>query len=206
MNKVWTIISIVSIAALIYLRPESVLKSMNEAAYNTVTLMLKLAALYTVWMGVLQIAEKAGLTQKLAKLLRPLIRLLFGNVPEDTAKHISINMAANIIGVGTASTPAGIAAIKSMDKGSETATDNMIMLLAINATGMQLIPTTIISLRQAFGSASPSDILIPTIIATFASTIFAVIAVKLLAGLTRKKRAAARQAALPPRSAADKAG
>ena len=67
-----------------------------------------------------------------------------------------------------------------MDKGGETATDNMIMLLVLNATGMQLIPTTIISLRQTFGSAAPSDILLPTIIATFASTILAVIIVKLL--------------------------
>lgn len=180
MNKIWTIISIASIAVLIYIEPNNVIKYMNEAAYNTVTLMLKLAALYTVWMGVLQIAEKAGITEKLANLLQPVIKLLFGKVENNTAKFISINMAANIIGVGTASTPAGIAAIKSMDKGGETATDNMIMLLVLNATGMQLIPTTIISLRQTFGSAAPSDILLPTILATFASTILAVILVKLL--------------------------
>lgn len=179
MNKIWTIISILSIAVLMYIEPSNVLKYMNEAANNTVTLMLKLAALYTVWMGILSIAEKAGVTDKIANLLKPLIKFLFGNVDSKTAKFLSVNMSANILGIGSAATPAGISAINCMDKGSEIATNNMIMLLVINSTGMQLIPTTIISLRQTFGSAAPSEIIIPTIIATFISTIFAVTLVKL---------------------------
>lgn len=180
MNKIWTIISIVSIAVLIYIEPGNIIKYMNEAANNTVVLMLKLLALYTVWMGLMSIAEKAGITDKLARLLRPLIRFLFGNVDNKTAKFLSINMSANMLGIGSAATPAGISAVNCMDKGSEIATENMIMLLVINATSMQLIPTTVISLRQAFGSAAPSNILIPTIIATFTSTLFAVLLVKLL--------------------------
>lgn len=180
MNKIWTIITIISIAVLIYIEPANIIGYMNEAANATVMLTLKLAALYTVWMGMLQIAEKAGITDKLAAMLRPLIRLLFGKIDDKTAKYISINMSANIIGVGTASTPAGIAAVKCMDKGSDVATDSMITLLVINATGMQLIPTTVISLRQTFGSIAPSDILLPTIIATFASTLFAIILLKII--------------------------
>lgn len=180
MNKIWTIITVVSIAVLIYLEPGNIIGYMNEAATNTVMLTLKLAALYTVWMGILSIAEKAGVTDKLANLLQPVIRLLFGKVDKKTAKMISINMSANIIGIGTAATPAGITAVKCMDKGSTIATDNMIMLLVINSTSMQLIPTTVISLRQTFGSSAPSDILIPTMIATFASTVFAVLIVKIL--------------------------
>ena len=180
MNKIWTIISIVSISILIYLEPANIIKYMNEAASNTVSLMLKLAALYTVWMGLLSIAEKAGITDKLAKLLRPVIKFLFGDIDKQTAKFISINMSANILGIGSAATPAGISAVKTMYKGQEIATDNMIMLIVINATSMQLIPTTVISLRQTFGSIAPSNILIPTMIATFTSTIFAIIFVKLL--------------------------
>jgi spore maturation protein A len=186
MNKIWTIIALTSVAVLIYLEPANIIGYMNKAANDAVMLTIKLAALYTVWMGIMQIAEKAGITNKLAALLGPVIRFLFGDIDDKTAKFISINMSANIIGIGTAATPAGISAIQCMDKGSETATDNMIMLLVINSTSMQLIPTTIISLRQSFESAAPSDIIIPTLIATLTSTLFAVMLVKIFRNFGKK--------------------
>lgn len=188
MNKIWTVISVISIALLVYIKPQSVLEHMNQAAESTVSLMLRLLALYTVWMGMLSIAEKTGLTDKLAKLLRPVIRFLFGDVPEQTIKHLSLNMSANILGIGAA-TPAGISAIHSLDTGSETASDPMIMLLVLNATSLQMLPTTVISLRQSFGSVSPSDIIFPVVAASLLSAAFGVTLVKLLAKKTRKKAA-----------------
>lgn len=186
MNKIWTIISLISVSVLFYTEPQNVLTYMNDAATNSVTLMLKLAALYTVWMGLLNIAERAGITKWVAKALKPVIRFLFGNVSDETSGHISLNMSANILGIGAA-TPAGILAINSMDKGNETATPNMIMLLVLNATSLQLLPTTVISLRQTFGSGAPSNIIIPTILTSLTSALFAVLLVKIIQAKPAKK-------------------
>ena len=185
MNKIWTVVSIISIAILLFVDPGNIVAHMNDAAGNTVNMMFRLLPLYAVWMGIMGIAESSGLTDKLARLLRPFIRFLFGNVDEKTSRFISFNMSANILGIGSAATPAGISAIKCMDRGGEVVTDGMIMLMVMNSVGMQLIPpTTIISLRQSFGSAAPFDIIIPTLIATIIPFIFAVSAVKILQSKT----------------------
>lgn len=181
MNKIWTIVSIASIAILMYIDPDNVLAHMNNAAAGTVSLMIRLLPLYAVWMGMMGIAERSGLTEKLARLLKPFIKFLFGEVDERTSRYLSVNMSANILGIGSAATPAGISAITCMDRGGEVATDAMIMLIIINSVCIQLIPpTTIISMRQAFGSAAPFDIIIPTLVATVIPFIFAVMAVKIL--------------------------
>ncbi|NLK18146.1 MAG: hypothetical protein GX304_06500 [Clostridiales bacterium] len=181
MNKIWTIVSIASIAILLWIDPGNIVAHMNNAAAGTVSLMIRLLPLYAVWMGMMGIAERSGLTEKLARLLRPSIKFLFGEVDERTSRFLSINMSANILGIGSAATPAGISAIACMDKGGEVATDAMIMLTVLNSVGMQLIPSaTIISLRQAFDSAAPFDIIIPTLIATVIPLIFSVAAVKIL--------------------------
>lgn len=184
MNKIWTVIALISVAVLSYTQPQNVLAVMNEASGSAVTLMIKLAGVYTVWMGLMAIAEKAGLTQKVAKLLKPVIKFLFGNVSEETQKHLSLNMSSNMLGIGAA-TPAGVKAVQSMDEGSEIATNAMIMLLVINSTSIQLLPTTIISLRQTFGSINPSGIIVPAILASLLSTAFAVFLVKILGSKTK---------------------
>ena len=127
----------------------------------------------------LELVEASGLSEKLAKLLHPLIKKLFKIDDKETEKMIALNMSANILGLGNAATPMGINAIKRLDDGSGVATNAMIMLIVLNATSLQLLPSTVIGLRSSAGSTSPSDIILPTIIATFCTCLLGICLVKL---------------------------
>lgn len=168
-----------SICFLLWRDPSSVLDSMIDASGEAFSLCIELCAVYAVWLGVLELVEASGLSEKLAKLLHPLIKKLFKIDDKETEKMIALNMSANILGLGNASTPMGINAIKRLDDGSGVATNAMIMLIVLNATSLQLLPSTVIGLRSSAGSASPSDIILPTIIATFCTCLLGICLVKL---------------------------
>ncbi len=153
---------------------------------KAVALALKLWGIYTLWLGILKIVEETGLDKKLTKLLRPVIRLLFGKTDDYT--EIAINITSNLLGMGNASTPSGMNAISGLDtKSSKYATSAMIMVIILNSTSLQLIPTTVIGLRVTAGSTSPTDIIIPTLIATIASTLAGVLLVKLFSKIFKDK-------------------
>jgi spore maturation protein A len=152
--------------ALLVVNPSITLSSMLDASTSALELCISLCAIYAVWLGLLEILDKSGLSDKLARLLRPIIRKLFKGADERVHKDIAINMSANILGLGNAATPYGIKAMKGLDDGSGVANQAMIMLMVINATSIQLIPTTTIGLRAAAGSTNPADIILPTLIAT----------------------------------------
>ena len=179
MNKIWFVMVVGSICFLLWRDPSSVLDSMIDASGEAFSLCIELCAVYAVWLGVLELVEASGLSEKLAKLLHPLIKKLFKIDDKETEKMIALNMSANILGLGNASTPMGINAIKRLDDGSGVATNTMIMLIVLNATSLQLLPSTVIGLRSSAGSASPSDIILPTIIATFCTCLLGICLVKL---------------------------
>ena len=167
MNKIWLIMMMLGTAALLVINPSQTVTSMVDASSSALELCLNLCAVYAVWLGILEILDASGLSDKLAKLLRPLIKKLFPKANLETQKNIAINLSANMLGLGNASTPYGIKAMRGLDDGNEKANSSMIMLMIINACSIQLIPTTIIGLRAAAGSTSPSDIILPTIISSF---------------------------------------
>ena len=179
MNKIWFVMVVGSICFLLWSDPSSVLNSMIDASGEAFSLCIELCAVYAVWLGVLELVEASGLSEKLAKLLHPLIKKLFKIDDKETEKMIALNMSANILGLGNAATPMGINAIKRLDDGSGVATNAMIMLIVLNATSLQLLPSTVIGLRSSAGSASPSDIILPTIIATFCTCLLGICLVKL---------------------------
>lgn len=176
-----------SAIALIFTAPGKMLPTALEAAGGAVTFCLGLVAMYAIWLGLLKIAEAAGINKFISRLLRPAIRFLFGKVSDETAGYLSMNMSANILGLGNAATPMGINAVRSMDEGKGTATQAMVMLLVINATSLQLIPTTILGLRASAGSASAADIVLPTIISSLTSFIVGVFLVKLVYAIKKKR-------------------
>lgn len=178
MNKIWFVMVVGSICFLLWSNPSSVLNSMIDASGEAFSLCIELCAVYAVWLGVLELVEASGLSEKLAKLLHPLIKKLFKIDDKETEKMIALNMSANILGLGNAATPMGINAIKRLDDGSGVATNAMIMLIVLNATSLQLLPSTVIGLRSSAGSASPSDIILPTIIATFCTCLLGICLVK----------------------------
>ena len=179
MNVVFLIIILVSLTVITWVNPESALAVMLEGARSAIDLSLKLLAIYAVWLSVLKIMEKTGLNKKLSSLFSPITNLLFKGEDKETKSYISMNLAANMLGMGGAATPLGIKAMERMDEGTGKATNNMIMLMVISATSIQILPATIIALRSANYSLNPSDIILPSILATTVTTIVGIILVKI---------------------------
>lgn len=168
---------VTSLCVLLFTNPSVTLNEMISAAASSFELCLELCAVYAVWLGLLEIVEASGLGKKIAKLLRPIIKKLFKIDNEEVEKMIALNMSANLLGLGNAATPMGMKAMKALDDGSGKATYAMIMLVVINATSIQLLPSTVIGLRAAAGSANASDIILPTLITTIITTICGVLLV-----------------------------
>lgn len=171
MNIVFFFILTVSIYLITKNNPDSVMSTMLTGVNNSVSLALMLLGVYAIWLSVLKIFEKADLDKIIANKLRKPIRFLFKNESEEAEKYLSLNLSANLLGMGGASTPIGIKAIECMKHHK-----NKVMLVVVNASSIQLIPATIVAMRASFGSAS--DIILPSIIATFISTAVAVLLVK----------------------------
>lgn len=192
MNKIWLLMMLASLIVLLYIDPGATLSTMIDASTSALTLCIELCAVYAVWLGLLEIVDATGLGQKLAKLLRPLIKKLFRVDNEEIEKMIALNMSANILGLGNAATPMGIKAMKSLDDGSGVATFSMIMLVVVNATSIQLLPSTVIGLRANAGSENPADIILPTILATVVTVSVGIILVlifdKIKRHIARRKK------------------
>ncbi|MGN0961686.1 MAG: spore maturation protein [Christensenellales bacterium] len=187
MNWVWTSIMLVGLGMLLVNNVDIAVSSILEGGSKAISLSLKLWGIYAVWLGILKIVEETGLDKKLSKLFRPLINKLIGKTDEYTSNQIVINITSNLLGMGNASTPSGINAIAGLDKGSKYATASMIMILMLNSTSLQLIPTTIVGLRISAGSVSASDIIIPTLISTLASTLVGILLVKICSKIFKDK-------------------
>ncbi len=179
MSKIWIILIISSLIMMTIFSPGSVVGTMMQAAKMGISMCIEFIGIYAVWMGIMQVMDDCKLSHKLSKILSRPVQYIFGKTDEETEKNICLNIASNIIGIGSASTPFGIKAMQGLDKGETKATRAMIMLVVINSTGIQLLPTTVIGMRALAGSVSPSSILLPTIISTFLPTILGVVLVAL---------------------------
>lgn len=180
MNIAFLLITFASIVAMIIKSPESAFPTMIDGVGQAITLIIKLTAIYAVWLSVLDMMTKTKLDKKLSKLLKPVARKIFKNESEEAYDWICINLSANMLSMGGVATPAGIKAMSAMEDGSIKATDNMIMLLVINATSIQLIPATVVAMRASHGSQSASDIIVPTIISSGIATLCGMIICKVL--------------------------
>lgn len=180
MNIAFLLITFASIVAMIIKSPESAFPTMIDGVGQAITLIIKLTAIYAVWLSVLDMMTKTKLDKKLSKLLKPVARKIFKNESEEAYDWICINLSANMLGMGGVATPAGIKAMSAMEDGSIKATDNMIMLLVINATSIQLIPATVVAMRSSHGSQSASDIIVPTLISSGIATLCGMIICKVL--------------------------
>lgn len=183
MNVVWLIITISSVAVMLLSNPDSAIAAMSQGANKAVSLALTLLAGYSLWLGLFNLIEKIGWQSKIARFLRPIVNLLFPGASEKTIGFLSMNISSNLIGLGNAATPMGINAVCSMYDGSERASDNMIMLLVLSATSLQLIPSTVIGMRVERGSTSPVSFLPACLVATTLSTLIGVILVKAISTL-----------------------
>ncbi len=180
-NWIWLFFLVAGfIVAAIQGNIDSVTQAVFDGAKTGVTVSFGLISIMVFWLGIMRIAEDAGLVKKLAKLLRPIVRLLFPSVPPDhpAMGYIMSNMSANILGLGNAATPMGIKAMQELQKlnpQKEEATAAMCTLLAINTASITLIPTTIIAYRLSMGSVNAAEIVGTTLIATAIATAAAIV-------------------------------
>jgi spore maturation protein A len=158
------------------------------SAGQAVTLAIGLAGVMTLWLGLMRVAEEAGLVRALARSLRPALRRLFPSVPADhpALGAIVMNVAANAFGLGNAATPFGLKAMQELETLNPhpgTATDAQALLCAINTASIQLVPATVIAMRAAAGSRAPAEIVGATLLASLCGVAAAVLAARLLAPL-----------------------
>ncbi|MDR0396700.1 MAG: hypothetical protein LBH66_05300 [Oscillospiraceae bacterium] len=196
MNWIWAGVAIIGIVwGLITGQQAALSQGVMQGAMDAVGLCVKLAGGFALWSGLLAILERGGAMESMARITEPLMRRLFPGTGLKARQSIAMNMTANLLGLGNAATPQGLEAMRRMGaeasaaEPNETATDAMCMFLVINASSIQLFPTTVIAMRAAAGSASPASIVAATLAASGISTLAGVAACVLLRNLFWRRRA-----------------
>jgi spore maturation protein A len=185
-NYIWFFILVCGIIIGLFTgKGELLSQSIIKAANSPVELLIGMVGLLCLWCGVMKIAEKSGLTAKLAALMEPILKKIYKSAGRDKRAlgAIVMNLTANMMGLSNAATPFGIKAMEEMQRlnpDKETASDDMALFLVMNAACIQLLPATVISLRAAAGSSNPGMIILPAILATATAAIVGVVCCKIL--------------------------
>lgn len=186
LNYIWFgLMAIALVVAAVNGTAEAVTKGAVESASTAVTIAIGLVGIMTLWLGMMRVAEAAGLVTVVGRALRPLLRWLFPEVPAGHPANgaIVLATAANMLGLNNAATPLGIKAmeeLQTLNPDRDTASNSMVTLMALTTTGVQLVPASMIGVLAASGSTNPTAIIAPTLIATSAGTVAAVVAARLL--------------------------
>lgn len=193
LNIIWPCFILISfIYAILTGNIENMNQSIFTSAAGAVELSITFFSTICLWTGIMKIAQQTNFVTKLTKLLRPIINFLFPDCKnnEKAKEEISMNMIANILGLGNAATPLGLKAMKTLQKDNskkDTVSHSMAMFIVINTASMQLIPTTVIAIRTSFNSSNPTQIIFPVWGVTIAAFLGAVIATKIFIFLDKKK-------------------
>lgn len=193
LNIIWPCFILISfIYAILTGNIENMNQSIFTSAAGAVELSITFFSTICLWTGIMKIVQQTNFVTKLTKLLRPIINFLFPDCKnnEKAKEEISMNMIANILGLGNAATPLGLKAMKTLQKDNpkkDTVSHSMAMFIVINTASMQLIPTTVIAIRTSFNSSNPTQIIFPVWGVTIAAFLAAVIATKIFIFLDKKK-------------------
>lgn len=185
LNKIWPAFLIISFVYAIFAgKLPEVNNSIFESTSSAIQLFLTLVGMMCLWCGIIKVAMETSLVDKLIKLLKPLLRKLFPEIDEkdEVHKEISMNIIANLLGLGNAATPLGLKAMKNLQKTNKNKNElsnSMAILIVLNTASIQLIPTTVIAIRTTLGAKNPTEMLIPIWIATVVAATSAIIAAKI---------------------------
>ena len=186
MNGIFAAVFLVSAATFLILDPDGFLPALLSGGEKAAALSLSLLAVYCVWLGFFKVLERSGLAGKLSNAVFPLAKRLFRTDDKEAVYLASCNLSANFLGLPGAPTPLGVKAVEKFCAAqNHYAAD---MLFVLNATSLQLLPTTVIALRLSAGASSPADIFLPTLLATLLSTLIGALLV-ILFSRKRKKHA-----------------
>jgi spore maturation protein A len=186
LNYIWFGLMAVALVVAIFTgNAAAVTKASVDSAKTAVEISLGLVGIMTLWLGIMRVAEQAGLVAMLSRALRPFSRLLFPEIPPDhpAIGAMIMNIAANMLGLSNAATPLGIKAmeeLQTLNPEKDTASNAMVTFMALNTAGIQFIPATIIGVLAAAGAKAPTAIIPTTLIATFCGAVAAVTTAKVL--------------------------
>lgn len=184
LNYIWPIFILISIMyAVVVGNVESINNGIFDSCKNAVELTITFLGTVCLWTGLMEIVKNTSIIEKLKKILSPLMKILFKNIDknDEVYDEISMNIIANVLGLGNAATPIGLKAMQSLqkiNKNKETLSDEMLMLIILNTASIQLIPTTVIAIRNSLGSINSTKIIIPVWIATICAAVSGIIATK----------------------------
>lgn len=193
LNKIWPVFIILSF---IYALLKSKMSKLNDSIFNscsqTVEMLLTFLGIMCMWNGIMQIIKETTLIDKIKKLLKPFMKFLFPelNKKSKAYEEMSMNIVANLLGLGNAATPLGLKAMQSLqeeNENKETLSNTMIMFLVLNTASIQIIPTTIIAIRSSLGSENPAKIIVPVWISTIMAASAGIFTVKILSKRKEKK-------------------
>ena len=186
LNKLWPILIIISIIyAIFFGNLEIINKSIFESTEDTIKLTLSLLGSICLWNGIMNIAKNTKIINIIKRFLKPILRFLFPDIDENDEVNddISMNIIANIMGLGNAATPLGLKAMNSLqekNKNKKILSNSMAILIVINTASLQIIPTTILAVRNSLGSTNPSEIIVPVWISSLLVAVFVVVFSKTL--------------------------
>ena len=192
MNYVFVFLILISIITAFFTgRIEEVTNELLNSAQRAVQVSIGLIGIMAFWLGLAKIAQKSGLINLISKLISPILKLIFNELPKNSPafSNIALNITANALGLSNAATPFGIKAMKDIKKEenkNDVATNSMCIFLAMNTAGFQIVPATVLAILIAAGAKNPTEIIIPTFIVTLSSFIFAIIVAKILAKIWRE--------------------
>ena len=193
MNYVWPVLILFSfVSAIITGNMQALSSSVIDGAQSAVELLTRILSVMCLWGGLMRIAEKAELTSALSSLFSPLVKLIFPKLKKE--KHIleaiSMNITANVLGLGNAATPLGIEAMKrlqSINASDDRASDEMVVFVVINTAAIHIIPTTVATFRGQYGSANPMEIMPASLLTSACALTVALTAAKIGNRFGRKK-------------------
>ena len=165
LNYIWAFMMIIAfISAILTGQMSELSDSVLSGAMSAVELLFSIIGILCFWSGMMEIAERSGVTKGLAKMFSPLLSKLFKNVDKESSamRYISLNISANLLGLGNAATPFGLSAmkeLKAINGNKPVATDDMLLFVVLNTASIQLIPTTLCAYRRSYGSVAPFEIL-----------------------------------------------
>ena len=185
LNKIWPIFIIVSFIYSIYTgRISNLNGAILNSAEQTVQLCITFLGTLCLWNGIMNIAIKTSMIKKLTKFLKPIINIVFPEIKNDKkiSEEVSMNMIANILGLGNAATPLGLKAINSMQEKNprkDTLNNSMAMFILINTASLQIIPTTVIAIRMSLGSINPTKIIFAVWFSTICAATVGILVTKI---------------------------
>ena len=187
MSRIWTTALALSIlTAILTGRAGAASQALLESGSAAVELTITLLGTMTLWSGLMEILSETGDLRRIGRMLRQILRPLFPGLTDDACwEAMSLNLSANLLGLGNAATPAGIQAAERLARQGQTGLQSLAMLLVLNNSSLQLMPTTVIALRAAAGSSSPADVWPAAMAASAASTFTAAC---LMVWLNRRRR------------------